>query len=249
MQVDAKSVFGVLFRNPKDAPPDEDGPPVRRLEVGCWAHARRKFWEAAAAKNIVAREALVRIARIFELDASWKDRPPIDIQRLKGALLRPHVSAFFAWATAEYEKAQDQRGSVRSALGYSVRQREALSRFIDDGRLRMDKNPAELQLHGRVAVGRKARLFVGSDDHAESAAGIMSLIASARLHRIDPEACLRDIICVLPHWPRDRYIELAPKYWAQTRALLNPAELAVEPGDLTVPDPAASSSTEQAAPD
>jgi hypothetical protein len=89
----------------------------------------------------------------------------------------------------------------------------------------------------RLAVGRNAWLFCGSDDHAESAGHLFSLIASARLHRLDPEAYLRDLFRVLAHWPRDRYLELAPKYWATTRARLDPAELALEVGFLTVPPP------------
>ena len=80
-------------------------------------------------------------------------------------------------------------------------------------------------------------LFIGSDDHAESTGHIFSLIASARLHQLDPEAYLRDLFRVLAHWPRDRYLELAPKYWAATRARLDETELAREVGWLTIPPP------------
>lgn len=237
VQVDAKSVFDVLFRE-SDAKGDEgESPPGRRFEVGCWAHARRKFWEAAAARSAPAREALARISRIFELDGSWKSKPPAEIKRLRQAHLRVHVDELLEWAGSEYDKVRDTRGSLRSALGYVVRQKDALRRFLEDGRLRMDNNPSELQLRGRVAVGRKAWLFVGSDNHAETTAGIMSVIASARLHRLDPEAYLRDIIRVLPHWPRERYLELAPKHWAATRERLCSDQLAAEFGPLAIPDP------------
>ncbi len=64
------------------------------------------------------------------------------------------------------------------------------------------------------------------------------MIASARLHRLDPEEYLRDLFRVLGQWPKDRYLELAPRYWAATRARLDPAELAKEFGPLTIPDPA-----------
>jgi hypothetical protein len=84
-------------------------------------------------------------------------------------------------------------------------------------------------------VGRKAWLFVGSDDHVQAAANLFSLMASCKLHRLDPEAYLRDLFRVLAHWPKDRYLELAPKYWADTRARLDPAELAAPFGSLTVP--------------
>ena len=80
---------------------------------------------------------------------------------------------------------------------------------------------------------------MGSDDHAEAAANLFSLIASCKLHRLDPEAYLRDLFRVLAHWPRDRYLELAPRYWAETRARLDPRELELPLGHLTVPEPPA----------
>ena len=150
--------------------------------------------------------------------------------------LKPLVEAFLDWAAVEYKKVEDIRGLVRDALGYVVRQRGPLLAFLEDGRLEMTNNRSERGLRG-IAVGRKAWLFCGSDGHAEAAANLMSLIASAKLHKHDPELYLREIIRVLPHWPRDRYLELAPKYWAATRARLDAAELAAEYGELTVPEP------------
>jgi hypothetical protein len=80
-------------------------------------------------------------------------------------------------------------------------------------------------------------LFVGSDDHGQAAGNLLTLIASARLHKLDPELYLRDVFRVLPHWPRDRYLELAPRYWSATRARLDPSELDQELGPLKVPEP------------
>ena len=99
-----------------------------------------------------------------------------------------------------------------------------------------------------LVVGRKGWLFVGSDAHGESAGHIFSLIASARLHRLDPEVYLPDLFRVLAHWPRDRYLELAPKYWAATRARLDAGELAAEIGPLTIPPPLAAPSEDQPPP-
>jgi len=96
----------------------------------------------------------------------------------------------------------------------------------------------------RARHKRKAWLFVGSDDHAESAGHIFSLIASCKLHGLDPEAFLRDLFRVLAHWPRERYLELAPKYWAATRTGLDAAELANEFGPLTVPPARAATPSE-----
>lgn len=232
VQADAKSVYDALYAEPDEEPPDDGGV---RHEVGCWAHARRKFWEATVAKSVVAREGLARIGRIYELDATWRSKSPSECKRLRDAHLRPHVDAFFAWVADEFARVEHERGLLRDALGYAHRQRSALTRFLDDGRLELDNNRSERALR-RIAVGRKAWLFVGSDDHGQSAGHLFTLIASARMHGLDPEAYVRDLFRVLAHWPRDRYLELAPKFWAATRARLDSNALDAEIGTLSVPD-------------
>ena len=132
------------------------------------------------------------------------------------------------------QPARGVRGPVATAFGYAIRQRDALRRFLDDGRLRMENNASERALRP-IEVGRNAWLFFGSGDHAQAAANIFSLIASCVLHSLDAESYLADIIRVLPYWPRDRYLELAPKYWKRTRALLDQAELKRPIGHVTVP--------------
>jgi transposase len=233
IQADAKSVYDVLFTKPKNRPPDDDE--ERPREIGCFSHCRRRFWEAAVQKNVVGREGLARIGRIFEVDASFAGKPYEEIKRLRDAHLRPHLDSFFAWANEQYILVKDQRGTLRSALGYAVRQQHALCRVLDDGRLVLDNNRSERAVKV-VALGRKAWLFVGSDDHGTAAGHLMTLIASARLHGLGPELYLRNLFRVLPHWPRERYIELAPKYWAATAARLDAAELVAEIGPLTIPD-------------
>ncbi|HVV59675.1 MAG TPA: IS66 family transposase [Gaiellaceae bacterium] len=235
VQADAKSVYDVLFNapaNPGLGRDDDD----KRAEVGCWAHARRKFYEAAIAKDKRAREALFRIQRIFALEEEWSGVPPSQRTELRKKLAAPEVDAFLDWAAAEYRLVEGIRGLLRTAFGYVVRQRAALRRYLDDGRLRIDNNASERALRG-IAVGRKAWLFVGSDIHADATANLFSLIASCRLHGLDPEAYLRDVIRVFIHWPRTRYLELAPRYWAATRARLDEAELKLPLGNLTVPPP------------
>ncbi|WP_370644260.1 transposase domain-containing protein [Myxococcus sp. RHSTA-1-4] len=115
----------------------------------------------------------------------------------------------------------------------------------EDGARASDTNNRSERELRRIAVGRKAWLFVGSDDHAQSAGHLFTLIATARLHRLNPEAYLRDLLRVLAHWPRERYLELAPKYWAATRARLVAAELDAEVGNLTIPEPLAPPSEEK----
>jgi hypothetical protein len=238
VQADAKSVYNLLYLPPDQRPPpDDDAAPdlAERAEVGCWSHLRRKFWEAAVTTHDpVAREACLRIKRVFDLDRTWKKESAATIQAQRELHLRPHTDAFFAWADVEYARVKHQRGLLRTALGYAVRQRAAMTRFFDDGRLRLTNNEAERELR-RIATGRKAWLFVGSEDHGQAAGNLLTLIASARLHGLDSEAYLRDLFRVLPHWPQGRYLELAPKYWLATRARLDPAQLKAELGPLSVP--------------
>ncbi|MFN0253533.1 MAG: IS66 family transposase [Kofleriaceae bacterium] len=239
VQADASSVFNVLFQSPDERDRVDDEPPdlaVRR-EVGCWSHGRRGAWEAAVAtQDVVAREMLARIMRMFQLERLWSDRSPDERKALRDRHLRVHVVSFFAFVEEQFERVKHQRGLLRSALGYCVRQKDALMRFLDDGRLEMTNNRSERQLR-RVATGRHAWLFIGSDDHGQAAGNLRTLIASARLHQLDPEEYLRDIFRVLPCWPSERYIELAPRYWRQTRARLVHDELDCDVGWLTVPEP------------
>jgi hypothetical protein len=86
-------------------------------------------------------------------------------------------------------------------------------------------------------VGRKSWLFYGSDTHAEAAAAIFSVIASCRLHGLDPFQYLEEILRVLPYWPRDRHLELAPQFWRATRGRLRPDELAEPISAFDVPPP------------
>jgi transposase len=201
VQADAKSVYDILFRPPPEDPPDDAAADLaERTEVGCLSHARRKLWEATIAKCAVAREGLARIGRVFALERNWKKHPAHERKALRQTHARPHLEAFFDWADVEFARVKDQRGLLRSALGYCVRHKAALMRYIDDGRLEPTNNGAERELR-RIAVGRHAWLFFGSDDHAQSAGNLFSLVASARLHKLDPEQYVRDVLRVLPHWP------------------------------------------------
>jgi transposase len=230
IQADAHCIYDALFRG--EAVEEGDKPPD---EVACWSHARRKFWEAAVAtKDESSREALLRVRALFKLEERWADLPPQKRHRERQRVSRPMLDDFFAWAQGVFDRVRGVRGPVAAAFGYAIRQREALRRFLDDGRLRLENNASERALRS-IAVGRKAWLFFGSGDHAQAAANIFSLVASCALHALDVESYLADIIRVLPYWPRDRYLELAPKYWAGTRRRLVADELAMPIGHVTVP--------------
>jgi hypothetical protein len=236
IQADAHAIYDALFRGtpPKGAPPDDKrGPPP--IEVGCWSHCRTNFWEAAVCKHELGVDGLRRVNAIFDADRALADLPPAQRKVRRDTVVRPWVDAFFAWAKVEHARGRE-RGLVSAALGYAIHQEQPLRRFLDDGRLRLENNASERALRS-IAVARKAWLFFGSDDHASAAANIFSLVASCKLHHLDPETYLTDVIRVMPYWPRERYLELVPKYWANTRGRLVPNEMKLPLGPITVPPP------------
>ncbi len=236
IQADAHAIYDAMFRGaaPKGAP---DLTPSRAppIEVGCWSHNRTNFWEATVCKHALGIEGLRRIDLIFAADRLFADLPPSTRKARRDAVVRPLVDAFFAWVKAEHARPRE-RGLAATTLGYAINQEAPLRRFLDDGRLRLENNASERALRA-IAAARKLWMFFGSDDHAAAAANLFSLIASCKLHKLDPDAYLEDVIRVLPYWPRDRYLELAPKYWARTRAGLDAAEMARPIGHITVPPP------------
>jgi transposase len=236
IQADAHAIYDALFRGtpPRGQPPDpQQGPPP--TEVGCFSHCRRNFWEAAVCKHALGLEGLRHIDRIFVAEALLADLSPAQRKAQRDVQVRPLVDAFFNWVDAESARSRE-RGLVATALGYARNQEQALRRFLEDGRLRLENNSAERALRA-IASARKSWLFFGSDDHAQAAANLFSLIASCKLHRLDPESYLADVLRVMPYWPRERYLELSPKYWAQTRGRLKASEMDEPLGHVTVPPP------------
>ncbi len=107
---------------------------------------------------------------------------------------------------------------LHKALGYMVHMWPGLVLFLDDPRIPLDSTRIDRALR-TIVVGRKNWLFYGSDVHAQSAAAMLSILASCRLHKLEPWKYLDEVLRLLPSWPSDRYIELAPKNWATTRTL------------------------------
>jgi hypothetical protein len=167
---------------------------------------------------------LLRMQRIFREEATFADLAPAQRRDARAHTLTPLFDELFAWAKEREAIHEPARSRLARAFGYLRRHEGALLRFLDDGRLVMTNNRSERELRD-IAIGRKNWLFFGSDDHANSAANLFSLIASAKLHRLDVEQYLAELIHVLPQWPLARHLELAPKYWTATRARLVDAEV------------------------
>jgi transposase len=162
------------------------------LEAACWAHARRKFFEIHQVQGSpIAAEALKRIAALYAIESTVRGKPP-DI-RLKGReQARPILDAFHVWLL-DTRRHLSKKSGLAEAIGYALNHWQALIRYASDGRIEIDNNAAERALRA-VALGRKNFLFAGSDAGGDRAAAIYSLVGSAKLNGLDPEAYLRFVI-------------------------------------------------------
>jgi transposase len=238
LQADASSVYEVLARG---RPPDtDDGVAL----VGCWAHCRRYFFEAALCRHPAGVQGLMRIRALYAADAAGRRVPRAERAAFRNTHLRPLIDEFFAWAVAARDRTPGRNLATR-ALGYALNQEAELRRVLGDGDIPLDNTRAERALR-KIVVGRKNWLFYGTDTHAEAAAAVFSIIATCRLHGVDPFVYLDEVLRVLPCWPRDRYLELAPQHWQATRARLDATELERPLPHIVVPPPAPASSQVQA---
>src|SRR3954447_8158992 len=162
------------------------------IEVACWAHCRRKFfdvWEAT--KSPVAKEALDRIAAVYAIEDKARFAPAAERVEHRRETA-PLLEKFFDWGKATVVKLSGKL-ELAKAFRYTIDRREALTRFVTDGRLEVDNNVAENAMRG-IALGRKNYLFCGSDSGGERAASIYTLVATAKLNGLNPEVYLRDIL-------------------------------------------------------
>jgi transposase len=227
LQADASNVYDILERGP----PQNSEAGVHL--VGCWAHLRRYFFEAAICRYPVGLQGLLRIRAIYAAERAAQRGPADQRASMRNDQVRPLIESFFAWVHATRPLVSGANLATK-ALGYAKNQEAELRRVLEDPTLPLDNTRAERALR-KIVVGRKAWMFYGSDTHAEAAAALFSLIASCRLHKLDPFSYFEEILRVLPYWPKDRYLELSPRHWAQTRRRLNPDELSAVLSSFEVP--------------
>jgi transposase len=202
-----------------------------------WSRVRRRFLEAARGQREAAWAGVGLVEKIFAVERELKDLAPA--RRVEGRRARclPILEQLTQWKEKHFASPSfEARSPLARALVELDRHWMPLTRFLADGRARLDDVPSELELR-RAVTGRKGWPFVATEDDPPVACAFVSLIASARIQAIDPEAYMRDLLRVLPRWPRDRLIELAPERWRQTRERLDPGELEVALGPVTVPPP------------
>ncbi|MFD2184982.1 IS66 family transposase, partial [Rhodoplanes azumiensis] len=204
MQADAYAGFNRLY-----AAGRKPGPIT---EAACWAHARRKFFELARIKKApIAIEAVKRIDALFEIERDINGASADERRRVRDQQSRPLIAELHAWLRGERTKLS-AKSETAKAIDYALKRWTALTRFLDDGRLCLSNNAAERALRG-IAVGRHNWTFAGSDEGGRRAAAVYSLIETAKLNDIDPQAWLADVLARLPDHPARRIHDLLPWNW------------------------------------
>jgi transposase len=214
--VDDYAGYDKLFKT------DTDGA-IPCIEVGCMAHARRKFFDLHVAnESPMAAEALRYIQRLYDVEADGKRMSIQDRQALRLARSVPLLESLHQFLKNSRTKAADNGASAK-AIDYSLKRWEALSRYALTGNLPIDNNPVERSIRP-VAIGKKNWLFVGSERSGQRTAILQSLIGTAKLNGIDPHAWLKNTLECIPVWPNQRIDDLLPiQGWEPRQITSDPA--------------------------
>ena len=215
LHADAYAGFGGLYE------PDPATGQARLVEVACWSHARRKLYDVhQATASPIAQDALERIAELFAIEKAIRGQPPDRRLAVRQERARPLLDELKRFLDTSLGRISS-KSSLAQAIRYATSRWDALSRFITDGRLEMSNNAAERAIRP-LALGRKNYLFAGADAGGERAAVLYTIIETAKLNGLDPEAYLADILARIADHPAKRIDQLLPWRWtvsATTSAL------------------------------
>ena len=206
LQADGYKGYAKLYE------PEPDGVP-RLREAACWAHLRRDFHDFwASTKSEIAREALDRIGKLYDIERNVNGQPADVRHAARQRLSQPKVAAFFAWSEQQLLRIPG-KNDLAKAFRYGLSRQEAFSLFLTDGRVAIDNNPAERALRP-IGIGRKNWLFAGAYTGAETLARAMTVIETAKLNSLDPQAYLADVLDRIHDHKINRLDELLPWNWA-----------------------------------
>jgi transposase len=206
LQADGYAGFDRLF-NEVDA-----SHPIK--EAACWAHVRRKFYDIhQATQSPIAMEALQRIGELYAIERQIRGQSPQARQQARGEWSVTKLAQLHSWFI-ETRRELSKKSELAGAINYALSRWQALTRYCEDGRIEIDNNSAERALRP-VALGRKNYMFAGSDAGGERAAVLYSLLGTARLNGLDPEAYLRNVLSRIAEHPINRIEELLPWHLAE----------------------------------
>jgi transposase len=204
LQADAYAGFGELY--------DARRRPGPITEAACWSHGRRNFFELADLRKApLAIEAVRRIDAIFAIEREINGLAADDRRTARQNRVAPLVDDLTDWMRTERGRLS-RHAETAKAIDYMLKRWTAFTRFLDDGRICLTNNAAERALRG-IALGRKAWLFAGSDRGGERAAAIYTLIGTAKLNDVDPQAWLADMLRRIADHPASQLVELLPWNW------------------------------------
>ena len=228
LQADAYGGYGELYRGGR-----EPGPV---LEAGCFAHARRKFFELADVEGAarkksrgertgqiypIALEAVQRLDALFDIERAINCRSTADRLAARQEHSAPLMVDLQTWLHAQLARLS-RNHDLAKAINYMLRRWPAFTRFLDDGRICITNNAAERALRG-ITLGRKSWLFCGSDRGGQRAAVIYALIGTAKLNNVDPQAWLADVLARIAGHPVSRLDDLLPWNWRRDTGVLSQA--------------------------
>ena len=240
LQADAYGGYGKLYEANRRAGPI--------TQAACWSHARRKFFvladlaataqrkaqgKAAAFVSPIALAAVRRIDALFDIERDINGKPAADRLAVRQRLSAPLIDQLESWMRQERAKFS-RHNDVAQAMDYMLNRWQAFTQFLHDGRICLTNNAAERGLRG-IALGRKAWLFAGSDRGGQRAATLYSLIITAKMNDVDPQAWLADVLARIADHPVQRLDELLPWSWQPRKQ--REAARAWPPRVLSTPSP------------
>ena len=201
VQADAFAGYDLLFDTKEN----------HLFEVACWAHARRKFHDARGSDVLRSHWMLGQVQRLYALEREAKDLDDTARRALRQDRAKPILADIKTWLETESALVLP-KSPIGEAITYARNQWDALERYLEDGALAIDNNPAENALRG-IAVGRNNWLFCGSDRGGWAAAVQYSLVQSAKRHKLDPFVYLRDVCLRMTAHPNEDLDRLLPDRW------------------------------------
>jgi len=189
--------------------------------VGCWAHARRKFFDAKQSSHALSGHALSAIQDLYKVESDAKGMDEDERLALRRSRSQATVDAFFVWCQAQQAKTLP-KSKLGIALTYALNQEQSLREYLNNGDLQIDNNACERSLRG-IAIGRKNWLFIGSPAGGKAAAQLFSVLGSAKLQGVEPLAYLTDVITRLPSTPQSQLAQFLPDIWAKNHATITKA--------------------------